>query len=316
MTATVNNQDSQTQVQSNPSSSGNGETGMQISAGPAALASMLIYEIMALYAEIMHLDQQQKVNMTKAQAKAAQGQAQATKDGGWAMMGMNLAMGLMSAATAGIGLVVQAKVLGSDEGQAASTQQTKAESELNETKNMQTALKVTKSPADIYGDEQFNGDPQKNEINLRMKELGEQNFKEVKIDPKTGEADEITQKALIRMQDKKADFETWKEQFNKGFDRNTQELNTAVNRNNTLMQKVTSYKGISDLLVGVGNNTAQAAGNQQKANADAQASLQSTAGQMAGSSSSDFGQALNKAFDAQNAAVQELNRLQESNNVR
>ncbi len=54
---------------------------LKISAGPAALAQLMIYEIMSLYAKVIKMDQAQKVLMTQAQAKESQGQAEATKRG-------------------------------------------------------------------------------------------------------------------------------------------------------------------------------------------------------------------------------------------
>lgn len=303
MATSINTQGNQTpNVSQGSSAAGNGL--MQISCGPAALAQLLIYQIMALYAKIIEMDQQQKINMTKAQSSAAQGSAAATVAGGNDMMIMYATMGALSVASAVASFGVQKYMENNATGKSLTEEQTTASTKL---KSMQSVKDVLISPAD--------GAPVEGAVAGKAGALKAQfemhNFEGAGNNEETKQA--MRQVEIEKTRD--GTIEEWKETFNSDLDRSTQNYNSAVNRMNSRQQTITSFTQTATQAVGVGNNAVQAAQTAAKAGHDATVSLSQTTTQMAGSTAGDFGQAANKAFEAQNAEIQVLENINRTNSV-
>lgn len=310
MTTQVNNQQGQNAVQGSPNAGNAPFVGGQISAGPAALASTILYEIMAMYSQILKYNQEQKVNMVTSQAAAAQGGAQATRDAGYAQMVMYAVMGSLGVAGAAAGIGIQQGMMRNAEGAKIADTLNDSEEALNPMKSMESALAGTK-PSIANG----GAVPTEDEVAVRMGEFERNDFTNAKNDATTQRAIE-QMKARGLDEDDDFDFDNWKDDFNNTLDRRTQDYNSAASNLRSRQDTIVMYKSYVDAFKGLGDNSVQAWGQSTKSGHDADASLQSTTSQMAGSSAGDFGAAMNKAFDAQNAVVQILDRMQDSNSVR
>lgn len=307
MTTSINNQGNQT-PNVNPGSSDAGGNGlMKISAGPAALAQLLIYQIMALYGKIVEMDQQQKINMTKAQSTAAQTNAAATIASGNDMMIQYATMGALSIASAVGSMGVQKYMENNTTGKALAKEQNTASTELKSLQGAKTALNANPPAAAQDGPDEGQG---AGDRDLKA-EFASGNFK------KAGD-NEATQQAMRQVKTEKEANGTlaeWKAALNSDLDRSTQNYNSAVHSMNSRQQTITLYKDVISQAVGVGNNAVQSAQAAAKAGHDASAALSQTTTQMAGGTAGDFGQAANKAFEAQNAEIQVLENINRSNSV-
>ncbi len=313
MPTSVNN--NQGQVQGNQNGSGNGSIGSQISAGSAALVYQMINEIMDLQTQIMKYDQVQKVNMIQAQNQAANSQAEATENSGLTQAIMYGVMGAASIGGVVVGQVAQYKTLNTPAGQKAELDFNTANEKLNAFKEPQAALLEANKPvAPNRGNlPPAVDEPTQDQIDARVRELRDvKDFKDLKNN-KTDVA------ALKKMQSdapanaaNKAAFEAKNVQLNSEIEGPRMEYNSAVTARATLHTTATNNKQVVDTIVNGLSSAAQAGGNGVKAGFDATNSMAQTAGQMAGSSTGDMGQAMGKALEAELAQVQMWKSMVES----
>lgn len=306
MTILSNTQNTQNAAPAQGSSSTDGGNAFsKIAAGPAALAQLLIYQIMALYAEIIQLDQKQKVSMVQAQSKEAQANAQATVSSGLAQMYASITSGIMSLTSAAGGFLIQEGLSRTDDAKELNANEKTAQADNTRMKNLDEM--VANTPA-RQGAGQQDADLPSQAVRDRMAELKAGNYKNAK-------ADATTEEAIGRMKQKQNEFDDWKKEFKEEKFNVSKDYNSAVQAKNNLMSGINNRKTLLEQLTQSGSSTAQAIGSAKKAEQDANAALFSTSSQMAGSAAADFGQALNKAFESQNAEIQILENINRTNSV-
>lgn len=328
-TSIINNQDNQTpNVSQGSSDAGNGL--MKISAGPAALAQLLIYQIMALYAKIIEMDQQQKINMTKAQSAAAQGNAEATVAGGTDMEWMYATMGALGIAGAATGIIAQEVSENIGSIKKAKIDQGEALEKLTPIKDFDATLK-TKAAQGQAGDvDEVVSDG----VHSRMKEFMNHDYTNVKskstvqadIDKHNAEVEE----AVGRMKKKgderpynvdgsknpnHFDYENWRIDVRENLTVASRDYNSAVQHTSSKLQSVNNIHQIVTQVSNSTQNIVQGVQTPKKAQHDAAAALSQTTTQMAGSAAADFGQGANKAYEAQNAEIQVLENINRTNSV-
>ncbi len=289
--------------------------------GPAGLAAHIIYEIMALEGKIISLDQQQKVNETKARVTATDKQASATAESGkkamlGAIIGGSIAIGM------GIAAFGTQKYLGSRSGAGKEMQK------INEERApILSADKEMRSSNPISTEEGTNL-ANKPGVAERMKEIKAGNFKELPSrnteTPKTAKENEqelkdaigaLKAKAQNGGTTEKADLETVRTEIKSQLETTSRNLNTqASNQNGDLI----GAQSISGLITTLGSSGSQAVSGgftaaQKKQ--EALASVSGTASQMAGEQAGDFGQSMTKRYDAQNNEVQVLEAILRANSV-
>ncbi len=304
MTTSINNQGNQTPNVSQGGSAAGGNGLMQISCGPAALAQLLIYQIMALYGKIIEMDQQQKINMTKAQSAAAQGNAAATIASGNDMMIQYAVMGALTIGSAVASIGVQKCMENNATGKELTEEQNTASTKLKSMQGAKTALTAKADGAPLVAD--------KGKLNTLKAEFAKGNFNNAGDNEETKQAMRNVQ--TNKMGDNKT-LDAWKGEFNSELEMRTQNYNSAVKRMNSRQQTITAYTGVAKQAVEVGNNAVQAVQTAAKAGHDASAALSQTTTQMAGGTAGDFGQAASKAFEAQNAEIQVLENINRTNSV-
>lgn len=329
----VNKGDNQPQVGNTNSDS----LGM-MSVGPAALAQLIIYQIMAMYSEIIHLDQKQKVNSLESQKEEAFGQAAATKSAGQASGGSMIAAGVCtiagsvaSALTIGLGLKSSTKDL--------EVEQNGIDERITPLDKIEEFSSTEEANSGGYeaGDLDLDDDGT-NEVSLVAREMKEGDYSQalepVNADKPNGPK-QLTDDAKEAIKQMKAASKMKKDELPEDSDwsdfdfdddfklSNRKELNRLSTERNTLAQKLmtssTKYQMYGQGLSGICNGASQFSqgiGQMEKAKYDAAASLNGTASQQAGSTANDFGQGMSKAYEAQNAEVQILEKIHQTNSVR
>ncbi len=311
MTAQINPNHQTTPTEAPSTGASQGNCLLQMSVGPAALAQKLIYEIMALYAEITGLTAQQKKLMTKAQSTEIVGEAKATIAGGEALKDSLIAAGVLTIGAAVGGLVVSGCVekFGSPKAQ---LENDEATNNLEKMDKVQDVMKIDGS--DSEGGNVRAGDLDDN-VEARIQEFERGNYENAGDDQVTKDAvREMKERGLDR--DHEFNYEDWKEGFDNELVRQSTRQNSAsqklVNRSNH-SQMANSM--VNNLVGSAGGQFAQGKGQAAKALHDANASVNRGASQMAAGSAGDAGQMMTKAYDAQNAEVQILERIQQTNSV-
>jgi len=302
----------------------------QISAGPAALAQLMIYQIMALFAQVIELDQKQKQNSMTAQVKEAQVSAQATIDAGQAQMDSLIAQGCFTIGSAAI-------TLGSlyvDRFKAEGIQVTKEVGAADEKLTSMKSMEETMAPIEKIEGEALGvaNQPQeiKDEVNARRKEFFKDgNFAKLKnpdedfvsngrkIEKSPGvyyKNSEITEQAIGKEKGE-AGFAQWEEKFNNRLKMSSEDYNSAMQKASMRHTRVNTFKDMFTSGLTGASQGVQAIYAADKAGHEASTGLANAASQMAGSVSSDLGQSAGKAFDSQNAAVQMLQKLEDANSV-
>ncbi|MBS0629828.1 MAG: hypothetical protein JSS30_06355 [Verrucomicrobia bacterium] len=306
MATLVNGQNNAAPNQAQGSSdAGAGNALMKISAGPAALAQLLIYEIMALYGQILAMDQKQKINMVQAQSAEAHGAAQAQIASGNDQLIMYSVMGALSIASAAASLGVQTYMQRNEAGQEIAKEESDTLNKLTPMKGLKAALTVAPDEAEMNGPFQ----PGRGSNALRD-QFENGNFENASDAQETKDAVRI-----LKQEKSAAEFNEWESRVNKDFDQASMNYNSAVQRANSRQQVIGTYTQMTTQGVTAVSNGVQGGLTAQKAKHDADNSLQQTSTQMAGSAASDLGQAANKAFESQNAEIQVLENINRTNSV-
>ena len=285
-----------------------GENMDKITIGAAALSAKAIYEIMAMYAEIIKLNQEEKVSMVKAQEAEGRGQADATeKAGKEAMMGAVIAGALtIVGALSAMGLSIGMTKVG-DAGRANKEMATVGK-EIEPMKTINTSVEN----GGVGG-----GTPTKESqenVDSLVKEFKAGNYSNAKNNDDTKQA----VKDLINKgsnAENSFNFDKWKDEFNTSYERKLKEYNTASNIYTARQTFANTANGFVTTTGQSGGSAVNGVYQSRKAQQDAISSLDGNANQMAGNSASEFGQAANKAFDSQNSEVRVLAEMNQANGM-
>jgi hypothetical protein len=301
---------------------------MKITSGPTALAQIMIFQMMGMYAQITALEQKQAQSMIESQSKAAQGQAKATSDGAWyAAYGMFAAGALQ--ATSGIASIGMDK-LSSDaaERDQLGAQAKPIEQQLSPLNSIQK-LDAETTPANrIVG----STDPAESEkqglISQRLEEFKTNKFGPTKDELNDAAAQkkytpEITKAAIeqykLQGEDPTAlggsNVPTYSDFIESVTARHTtlsQEHLALAQRQSTAGGQVTAKAGNFSNMAQAGGSFAQGTGNAFKGNKDAAASLNSTTSQMAASASQSANQQLGASGQAEQQLIRALREYEQA----
>ena len=284
---------------------GNGIDSLQkMTPGPAALAQKLIYEIMAMYADILSKDSEQQNMALQALNMEAQAQAKATIAGGKAAGSAMIVAGALTiaggAASVGGGLLSLRGTKG------LVNQQKELEGQMQPLKAIEP-LTVKAEPSGETGGLSVD----KTKIDGLVEEFKAGNFERVNENPVA------SQRAINRMKAETGfDFDEWKIQNNKTLDRLTNEHSSVTGKISTLSNTYQMWtQGSTQVLSGAGT-TAQGIGQAAKAVHDADATLNGAAQAQASATANDFSSQMNTASTQMSDAVKALAAIQQANNIR
>ena len=295
---------------SNPNS-GNPLT--QINAGPAALAMIMIYEAMGLYATIIGLQAQQKALMVDAQFGAAKAQAaetikegeaayEAAKKAGWTTIGMAAA----SALAMFIGFKVSTRGVAEEE--AALKAKTTPMNEMEKS--------LSKTQEQLKAGENAENKPSKSDVKARMSDFMEGDYSQGAENP------DATKEAIRRLKmgrtadDRPSEIE---EKF-------VAEFRKQLDQNNRKSLELTQRKGTSGIFAQVAQQTVNSIGQgtSQMLTADGQkkqalhraaAGLDGMASQLDQAAVATANDGMREAANAQSQEVQILKEIDKANSV-
>lgn len=315
-------------------SNNSGDPFGQISAGPAAMAQLMIYKIMQLFAEVVKLDQEQKRDSIQAQAKEAQASAEATIAGGQAQMSMYIAMGVLTAASGLLSLGSTVVDRFTTKGQEIGTKVNESYEKMTSMQDMEktmSPISARNGQDQVIGDQALEDVEVKAEITKRKQEFfkdgefgslkkAKENFLKqdgstvTKADGTTLTNADINAEVIVQ-QKAEAGHAQWKEEFNLRMKMSSEAHNSAMQEYSTRHSKINLIKdGLTSGLQGTSQGI-QAHYTAEKASQDANTSLMNTAAQAAGTVSSDLGQAASKAAEALYGENQILENIHRSNSV-
>lgn len=277
----------------------------QLSVGPAALAQLMIYQAINLYAKIIGLQSEERTNMVEAQVTCAQSQATETIAEGKASFDAALASGIMTI-TGAVASLAAYKAVDSSVNKDTTADMKELKPELDNMKVVEKNMSTIDTRG-TAGDEQAvkYDDETEGKIESLKGDFKEHDYSRASEEP------DITKKTLQRL---KKD-EEWKSEFNSKFDRNHRMMNSIVMRQSTVSNYSNMASTAANSLAQGGSSIAQGTGQQKSAEHRAAASLDGTSTQMAGGSASEFAQAMSKAYDAQVQEVQMLEKINQANSV-
>lgn len=289
------------------------------SAGPAALAQLMIYQMMALYLEIIGLDQQQKATETQAQASQAKAQADATIAAGNAL-GQSMIVGAaigIAGAIAGFASNFLVKI---GDYNTNKTAMEEIEGQMSPLKQIEKSDDEILDPNTTYGPKKHD-DAITPAVQTRIEELRSGNYagsKEMK-DPAWQEDTDTAIQQLKGMRNKDGvqtdDYAKFKEAYQDRMARHSRDLNTRAQK----MLEISNFRQtVSQMINGLSTSAGQVSqgvGNINKAQYDANAILNQTASSMAGSQTQEFAGAMSKAFDAAIQALRTLQEIHRTNSV-
>jgi hypothetical protein len=305
----------------------------QISAGPAALAQLMIYQIMALFAQVIELDQKQKQNSMTAQVKEAQISAQATIDSGQAQMDSLIAQGCFSIGSAAISLGSLYVDRFNKDGQKVTAEVGEADEKLSSMKDMEETMStIQKRDGQVMADPISQDQDVLDEIQKRKTEFfkegkfgslknGNEDFQKadgstvLKADGKTTFKNSDIIEEAITQQKGEAGHAQWEEKFTLRLKMSSEDYNSAMQKANMRQTRISTFKEAFSTTLTAASQGIQAKYAADKAGADASTGLANAASQMAGSVSNDQGQAASSAVQFRDGAVQILQKMEDSNSV-
>lgn len=259
----------------------------QINAGATALASVLLYEMMAMYATIMNLESEQKKSMALAQGAEANGQADAQIQGASQLATGEIVQGAMSIAGAG-GTIVGIGV-GAKSASDANTQLQEANEELTPLNQTNKLLKTTMAAGEEEGG--VNMEPVIKPGELTVEQLVEQ-FKQQNY-ANIGVNEDTTKAALATLLQNPDDYAAWKSQFDTNFNTYTQQVNTHTQAVTNAQQSGSNVGQIIGGVVTGTGNVVKGAQDSKKGQQDAYATVMGAASNLAQSAGGDWSNAFN-----------------------
>ncbi len=291
------------------SSPGTGNSLTQISAGPAALAQLMIYETMALYAQIIKLQAEQKQKMIESQIDATEAQSAETIKAGKALLNWAIVSGATTFAFA-LGSAAASTIMTTKLNKEVNPKESAVTARTEPMEELEKSLSVEPTPEGAGRGKDFIGPKTRVEAQAedRITEFKNGDYSKAKED-KT-----VTDKAIG---DLKTDPEygTWEDKFNAQLTRNKQTMNTYAQQKSQSANQVQTWTQIINSSGQSLSSVETGIGQWQQAKHNAAAGLAGTASQIAGSASQDAGTAMGKAGDAQNQEIQILEAIHRANSV-
>lgn len=284
---------------------------MYMSVGPAALAQLLLNEIMALYAEIVKLDKKQAVDMAGVQFETAQSQAKAAEQAGKASGSSLIWAGALSTAFALGAVALQVKLNSS--GSAADAKQKMAgmDNELKGLNAVDRELGNVEAEGTLEGGGLAQEEPASKTIRQQFeREDFAQAFDE------NGKLTPNARKALARMKARNErgefNFDQFETRLTRRLDNRTKDYNSAANTLDAVMQK---GKMASDMVNAFGSsssNVAQGLGQSAKAVHDKDQTLDQVTSQSSGQLYGQYQGEMTKKSDNMMAAEQALDKIRQA----
>ena len=285
----------------------NGNSLMQISAGPAALAQKLIYEVMALYSMITQLEGEQKNAFIAAQSEESSAEAHSTKQAGWDAAYGAIAAGALTIAGAGGSMAVGFGFgAGKKEETELNGQMAKLDAEQKPMKSLQALDDDTVLPV---GEEIANDGES---IQARMDELKAGKYPQLGSD---GEHAQETKDAVAQLKKDPKAYEEYTKKRDARIEEVSKEINTKMTRVSNMYQRWNTMSNTVSQMANAGSTTAQGVGQGFQATESANASLTHTAGSLAGQEVGADGQAQSQAGASQNKEVDVLEAMVRSGSV-
>lgn len=273
----------------------------QGSAGPAALAQRTIYETMALYLQVVQMDQKQKNSCLDLQSNAALSQAKATIAAGDAQAQSLYWQGGMQIASAGASIAANSLLQRSDYNAAAADSNAASE-ELEPHNNINKMQTEGSETTTEFG----TGDVENAALRMKGGDFGKTEAEQ--------KNDANVMKALRAQPDDK-DYLAVKKQL----DTKILKLNEDRSAANSRMQSITSnrtmYSDVVKTVVQAISNVPQAHYTKEKAKEDAKAGLYQSMAGMTGSTGQSYDSQMSKMYDTALAGLQALDKLRNSGQV-
>lgn len=272
---------------------------MRVTAGPAGLASLLLYEIMQLYAEITALNEEQQRNQVEAQYSSAKAQADATTAAGKAAGDGAIAAGVAGVVGAGmsLGFSIGGQVMAS---RGVSAESEELNGEINPVKSVDHAVANVR-PVNVAGgvDEPIQPDS-------LAAQLRDGNFRAVEGRDPTEVQDAVN--ALKASGDEEFNFDDWRTELR-------QRRNSLETARNTISMKMSTTKQVYDTLgQGLGGIT-NGAGGAFKGTKDKEQGLEQARSQLSATSQQQAGQAAQTMAQNQEKSAQaelQVNQVMEA----
>lgn len=309
MSAVVDHQVNQTSKKETSAPSGGGLDGGLAagSCGPAALAQQMIYEIMALYAKIIEIDAKQKIVSIEAQTEAAQSEADATKAAGLALGMSAIAAGFITI----VGAIVAAKL-----GHGNSETINSANEEVSNLNGEIAPMSKIENIDTNFGAADRELGPQDEDQNLVQARIRELKSGRYAGDINPEEEGDVTVRAVRQMKREGGDeFDNFRETLRDKLNRKTKQVNTKTSEVSNEQQRASIKSQVANSTASALSGAGQGIGQSYRGADDADATLSRTTGQMAGSTSQDFGTGMAQAYNAQNAEVQVLEKIHQTNSA-
>jgi hypothetical protein len=290
-----------TQSQGNGEVAGNSSM-MRITAGPTALASKMIYQMLSMYLTILKSQSEQKNNFYQSQLSEAQGQAKATVNAA-TMQALGLACSGLTMIAGAIGSAVVNNKVGKEDYDANAGKMDDLEGQikpLKEINNMQPEAAETGIGS---------GDAPSEDIQARIDQLKQGEF--VRED---GSYDQETTEAAIQHM-KTTDPEglaDTKRTLDKQITQRSLDMNSYAQK----LQQITTNRTVASQMATQGAQAlgqgGQAAFKVAEANEQKDVELNRTAGSMAGQGASELGQDMGKQYQNAMQALQALAAIRQS----
>ncbi len=288
----------------------------QLSVGPGALAQLMIYKAMDLYATVISLQSEERTNMVEAQVSCAKSQATETVAEGNANFWAAIESGALTIAGAGLSLVAYHLVDRSING-GSNSDLKELEPKLDQMSSVDKEMPTINTGEDA-GDQL--GVEQNQNTEQMKKEIDEDKVKGLVQDFKNhdysraGENQDETKEAVHRLQEDE-NYQNWRSEFNNRYERMNKEMNSIVMKQSTVANYSNMASTLANSLCGGSGKMFEGLGQKKSAEHRAAASLDGTSTQMAGGSASEFAQSMSKAYDAQVQEVQMLEKINQANSV-
>ncbi|NGX39506.1 MAG: hypothetical protein KR126chlam1_00835 [Chlamydiae bacterium] len=281
--------------------SSTGNSLMQGSVGPTALAAPSIYEILAMYNKIVQLDQKQQGEMLQTQAKEAKGQASAiVKAAVWLGVSM-IVGGALSIAGSALGYGAS-NLMGSGEYNESSEQLQSSETDMQSMKSLDSMGQETEQASPIGGPSQEN-----TAVMARKEELLQGQYSEV------DENDPVTKQAIAEIKRNPEEYQGFQDDLNSRMDTKSRDINSQTSK----MLRVNNSRQMVNNLVQQGTGAissgTQGVGQWKQGEYKSQETLEGTAAGLSGSRQQANGEAMGSAIQSAQRQPGVLQQMRSTN---
>lgn len=280
-----------------PSSTGSTSFLTKASITQAGFAANFIYQMENMFSKIIDLQQKQNQSMTEVTARAGKAESDETRASGEAYGNALIASGSLTLAAGGASVIMAYH--DTDKLTNAKTEQHAVETEGTQINNVAKAHRDVITPP-VNGGEPAPARPEQGLRDARKNQLRAGDYSQC------GNANDPVTKAAVEDLHAENNGAALRADYERRSDRNSQQLNAATTKVQTLHQQKQTLSGFVNTIGQSASSVAQGIGNRQKAEHDAEATLFRTNGSLAGSQTQAMTQAASKAYDSQNQAIDVL----------